>query len=136
MAIAYTISGDERLIRATATGIIRADDLHELIRSLLADPDLVPGLRALYDSRLAEPDITVMQLAEVASEAKTLLDRGLGRIALLAGSTATYRVEKTFTILARALGIEVDAFRELAAAEAWLAEYPEGDAPRSRFLPR
>ena len=122
MAITYTISRAERLIKAFATGIIRADDLHGLINSLLADPGLLPGLRGLYDARYAEPDITVMQIAEVASEARQLLDRGFGRLAIVADSQTTYRVAKTFSILARAVGIDVDVFKELDAAEAWLDE--------------
>ena len=120
MGITYTISREQRLIRALATGIIRAEDLHGLINSLLADANLTPGIRGLYDSRLAEPDVTVLQLAEIAVEVKKLLDRGLGRIALVAQSQTTYRVEKTFSILARAVGVDVDVFWELEAAEAWL----------------
>jgi hypothetical protein len=122
MPVTYKISREDRLIRAFATGIIRADDLHGLIKAVLADPELVPGLRGLYDSRYAEPDITVMQLAEVANEARQLLARGLGRIALVAHSQTTYRVAKTFSILARAIGIDVDVFTETELAEAWLAE--------------
>jgi hypothetical protein len=122
MAITYTISREDHLIKAFATGIIRADDLHGLIKSLLADPDLVPGLRGLYDARYAEPDITIMQLAEVAVEVKPLLQRGLGRIALVAQSQTTYRVAKTFSIIARAIGIDVDVFRDLVRAQAWLDE--------------
>jgi hypothetical protein len=120
MGITYTISREQRLIRALATGIIRAEDLHGLIDSLLGDANLTPGIRGLYDSRLAEPDVTVLQLAEIAVEVKKLLDRGLGRIALVAQSQTTYRVEKTFSILARAVGVDVDVFWELEAAEAWL----------------
>jgi hypothetical protein len=120
MGIKYTISREQRLIRALATGIIRAEDLHGLINSLLGDANLTPGIRGLYDSRLAEPDVTVLQLAEIAGEVKKLLDRGLGRIALVAQSQTTYRVEKTFAILARAVGVDVDVFWELEAAEAWL----------------
>jgi hypothetical protein len=126
MPVTYRISREERLIRAFATGIIRADDLHGLIKAVLADPSMVPGLRGLYDSRYAEPDITVMQLAEVANEARQLLSRGLGRIALVAHSQTTYRVAKTFSILARAIGIDVDVFTATEEAEAWLAE---GRAP-------
>jgi hypothetical protein len=122
MAITYTISREERLVTAFATGIIRADDLHGLINSLLADPGLLPGLRGLYDARYAEPDITVMEIAEVASETKRLLDRGFGRLAIVAQSQTAYRVAKTFSILARAVGIDVDVFKELDAAEAWLDE--------------
>ena len=120
MGITYTISREQRLIRALATGIIRAEDLHGLINSLLGDANLTPGIRGLYDSRLAEPDVTVLQLAEIAVEVKKLLDRGLGRVALVAQSQTTYRVEKTFSILARAVGVDVDVFWELEAAEAWL----------------
>ena len=122
MAITYTISREERRVSAFATGITRADDLHGLIKSLLADPGFVPGLRALYDARYAEPEITVLQLAEVAGEVKKLLDRGLGRIALVAQSETTYRVAKTFSIIARAIGIDVDVFKELAPAQSWLDE--------------
>jgi hypothetical protein len=135
MPVTYKISREDRLIRAFATGIIRADDLHGLIKAVLADPELVPGLRGLYDSRYAEPDITVMQLAEVANEARQLLARGLGRIALVAHSQTTYRVAKTFSILARAIGIDVDVFTETELAEAWLAEDQPPEDGDERALP-
>jgi hypothetical protein len=122
MPISYTISRKDRLIRAVATGITSAPDLHKLIDSLLADPELRPGLRGLYDAREAEPDITILELAEVAGKVRELLKRGLGRIALVAQSPATYRVSKTFTVLAQAIGIDVDVFTELSDAEAWVVE--------------
>lgn len=136
MPITYSISAEARRINALATGTIRADDLHGLIRSLLADPALVPGLRALYDASKAEPDITVLQLAEVAGEVRELLKRGLGRIAIVAKSQATYRVAKTFTVLAQAIGIDVDVFRQLPEAEAWLAEDNGVSGTDEMLLPR
>lgn len=136
MPITYTISAEERLVRAFATGVIRADDLQSLIRSLLADPGLVPGFRGLYDASEAEPDITVLQLAEVAGEVRELLKRGLGRIAIVAQSRATYRVAKTFTVLAQAMGIDVDVFEELSAAEAWLARNDGPWTTDEMMLPR
>lgn len=136
MPITYSISAEERRINAIATGIIRADNLHGLIRSLLADPAFVPGLRALYDASDAEPDITVLQLAEVAGYVRQLLSRGLGRIAIVASSPATYRVAKTFTVLAQAIGIDVDVFRELPEAEAWLAENNDSSETDEMLLPR
>jgi hypothetical protein len=136
MPITYTIDREQRRINAFATGVISADDLHGLIRSLLADPGLVPGLRGLYNSSNAEPDITVLQLAEVAGEVRQLLNRGLGRIAIVAGSQTTYRVAKTFTVLARAIGIDVDVFTELDAAEAWLKEEEDISRTDEMMLPR
>jgi hypothetical protein len=136
MPITYTIAGEQHRVTAFATGITRYDDLHGLIQSLLADPGLVPGMRALYDARYAEPDITIMQLAEIAGEARQLLNRGLERIAIVAESQTTYRVAKTFTVLARAIGIDVDVFRELAEAEAWLAEDSDISRSGEMLLPR
>src|ERR1700694_5624231 len=136
MPITYTIAAEQNRVTAFATGITRYDDLHGLIQSLLADPGLVPGMRALYDARYAEPDITIMQLAEIAGEARQLLNRGLGRIAVVAESQTTYREAKTFTVLARAIGIDVDVFRELAEAEAWLAEDRDISRSGEMLLPR
>jgi hypothetical protein len=136
MPITYTIAREQRRIKAFATGITRADDLHGLVRSLLADPAFVPGLRALYDARYAEPDITIMQLAEVAGDVRQLLNRGLGRIAIVAQTQTTFRVAKTFTVLARAIGIDVDVFMELPAAEAWLDEDNNFTDTDEMLLPR
>jgi len=122
MALTYTISRDDLLIKVFASGIIRADDLHGLIESLLVDPGLLPGLRGIFDARYAEPDITVMQIADVAGEVRQLQNRGLERFAIVAQSQATYRVAKTFSIIARAIGIDVDVFKEIAAAQAWVDE--------------
>jgi hypothetical protein len=136
MPITYTIVREQRRINAFATGTIRAGDLHGLVRSLLADPDLVPGLRGLYDASGAEPDITVLQLAEVAGEVRELLKRGLGRIAIVAQSRVNYRVAKTFTVLAQAIGIDVDVFEELPEAEAWLDENGGPWTTDEMLLPR
>jgi hypothetical protein len=120
MAITYTISRDERLAKAHASGIIAAEEMNRFVDAVIADPELRPGLRGLVDAREAEPDVTVLQLAEVAKKVFKVIDRGLGRIAIVVASRASYRVSKTFTVLARALGIEVDVFTDIAAAEAWL----------------
>src|SRR2546430_16871738 len=136
MSITYAVSSDERLIKAYAKGIIRASDLHPFLDTLLADPGLVPGLRGLYDARFAEPDITILQLAEVAAKVRQLINRGLGRIAIVAQSQATYRVSKTFTVLARALGIDVDVFWELEEAKAFLEESNGDSHTDERPLPR
>ncbi|HJQ11068.1 MAG TPA: hypothetical protein VJ840_08555 [Gemmatimonadaceae bacterium] len=128
MPISYTISREDRLIKATAFGIIRAPDLHGLLDSVLAEAELGPGLRGLYDARHAEPDLTVLELADVANKARHLINRGLGRIAIVAESQNTYRVSTIFCVLARALGIDVDVFRDLSAAESWLNE-SDPDSP-------
>jgi hypothetical protein len=124
MSITYAIYPDQRLVRAYASGIITAEDLQSFLDVLLADPAFEAGLRGLYDARFAEPDISILQLAEVAAKVTRLIARGLGRIAIVAQSVNTVRVSKTFAVLARALGIDVDVFEELSEAEEWLNESP------------
>lgn len=120
MDITYTISPSERLARAHASGIIGVGQINRFLDAALADRELKPGLRGLLDAREAEPDITVLQLAEVAGRVQKLIDRGLGRIAIVVESRASYRVAKTFSVLARALGVDVEVFTDIGAAEAWL----------------
>jgi len=133
MPITYTISREDRLIKSYATGVVGVADLHPFLDALAADPDLVPGVRWLHDAREAEPDITILQLAELANRVLRLTKLGLGRIAVVAQSRATYRMAKTFSVLARALGIEVEVFTDLPAAEAWLDDdvgpYDTGETP-------
>jgi hypothetical protein len=116
MAITYAIAPDQRRIRVYASGIIRAEDLHKFLDELLGDPGLVTGLRGLYDARFAEPDITILQLAEVAGKVARVVARGVERIAIVAQSANTIRVSKTFATLARAVGIDVEVFTDLDEA--------------------
>lgn len=122
MPVTYTISREENLIRATATGVIRAPDLRGLVEALLLDPNVVPGIRGLYDSRYGVPDLAVIELAEIARKVRQLIERGLGRVAIVAIAQLTYTVAKTFAVLAKPLGVEVEIFQSLPQAMAWLRE--------------
>jgi hypothetical protein len=127
MSITYSIAPEQRLIKAYASGIIRVEDLHSLLDAILADPALRGGLRGLYDGRFAEPDVTILQLSEIASKVARVVARGVERIAIEGESPNTIRVSKTFAVLARAIGIDVEVFEMLVEAEVWL------DAPTDRF---
>lgn len=135
MPVIYTIAREENLIRATATGVIRAPDLRGLVETLLADPNVVLGIRALYDSRYGVPDLAVIELAEIATKVRQLLDRGLGRIAIVAIAQLTYTVAKTFVVLAKPLGVEVEVFQSLPQAMTWLREGDLRPGPEGSALP-
>ncbi|HET7615017.1 MAG TPA: STAS/SEC14 domain-containing protein [Gemmatimonadaceae bacterium] len=125
MSITYSISAEQRLIKAYASGIIGVEDLHRLLDAILVDPALRGGLRGLYDARFAEPDITILQLSEIASKVARVVARGVERIAIVGESPNTIRVSKTFAVLARAIGINVEVFDTLDEAEAWLDTPPD-----------
>jgi len=135
MAITYKIFPNERLIRVSATGIVRARDMDDFVDALQADPALEPRLRVLYDARYSEPDIPILQLAEVAGRLQRLMDRGVLRIAMVAESKITLRMAKTFAVLARALGTDIEVFTELHAAEAWLHDARAGSDTAEAPLP-
>lgn len=120
MAISYKIFRNERLIRVSATGIVHAKDMDDFVDALLADPALEPRLRLLYDARYSEPDIPILRLAEVAGRVQKLGDRGVLRIAMVAESKIATRMAKTFAVLARALGTDIEVFTVIHTAEAWL----------------
>jgi hypothetical protein len=122
MAISYKIFPNERLIRVSATGIVRSKDMDGFVDALLADPALEPRLRILYDARYSEPDVPILQLAEVAGRVQRLMDRGVLRIAMVAESKIAARMAKTFAVLARSLGTDIEVFTELHTAEAWLQD--------------
>jgi len=122
MAITYKIFPNERLIRVSATGIVRAKDMDGFVDALLADPALEPRLRILYDARYSEPDIPILQLAEVAGRVQRLMDRGVLRVAMVAESKIATRMAKTFAVLTRSLGTDIEVFTELHTAEAWLQD--------------
>jgi hypothetical protein len=122
MAITYKIFPNERLIRVSATGIVRSNDMDGFVDALLADPALEPRLRVLYDARYSEPDIPILQLAEVAGRVQRLMDRGVLRVAMVAESKIATRMAKTFAVLARSLGTDIEVFTELHTAEAWLQD--------------
>jgi len=135
MPVVYTISREENLIRATATGVIRAQDLRGLVEALLIDPNVQPGIRALYDSRYGVPDLAVIELAEIATKVRLLLDRGMGRIAIVALAQLTYTVAKTFAVLAKPLGVEADVFQSLSQAKSWLRDGELAAHSGERALP-
>jgi SpoIIAA-like len=135
MAITYKIFRNERLVRVSATGIVRAKDMDDFVDALHADPGLEPRLRVLYDARYSEPDIPILQLAEVAGRMQRLMDRGVIRIAMVAESKTTLRMAKTFAVLARSLGNDIEVFRELHTAESWLHDANAGSDTEETPLP-
>ncbi|HMI49779.1 MAG TPA: STAS/SEC14 domain-containing protein [Gemmatimonadaceae bacterium] len=135
MAITYKIFPNERLIRVSATGIVRAKDMDDFVDALHADPALEPRLRVLYDARYSEPDIAILQLAEVAGRMQRLMDRGVIRIAMVAESKTTTRMAKTFAVLARSLGTDIEVFTQLHTAESWLQDANAGSDTEETPLP-
>jgi len=99
MAITYKIFRNERLIESRRPA---SSEPGTWMRSLTHCTRIRVGasLTPLYDTRYSEPDIPILQLAEVAGRVQRLLDRGVIRIAMVAESKTSLRMAKTFAVLA------------------------------------
>jgi hypothetical protein len=63
------------------------------------------------------------------------MDRGVIRIAMVAESKTTLRMAKTFAVLARSLGTDIEVFTELHTAESWLQDAIAGSDTEETPLP-
>jgi hypothetical protein len=115
--------GPEEVL-VTASGAATVEGLRELIEALTADERLTDVVRYLLDySRL---DFTEMSLAGVHARAENIRSTPAtqpARIAIVAGSTVDYGLQRQFTSLAGDdTPLVMRPFTSIEAARAWLAE--------------
>jgi hypothetical protein len=80
-------------------------------------------LPELFDARYARIDLTARQVRQlvyrVAQMARTT---PFGQTAIVTTDNTTYGLARMFSMLADSIGISVEVFRDVDAAERWLAE--------------
>jgi hypothetical protein len=103
-----------------ASGRVTYEEVERVITDLMADPRLCVGHRIFVDCRDVQSTLSTPELRAVAGEIAPLIDRGLGQIAILAGSTFLYGIARMFSVFAEAVGVEVLAFRSIDEANEWL----------------
>jgi hypothetical protein len=117
----FAFEGD--LLRLVGVGRVPSALVEQAFREALAQPRLPAKLRVLWDLRqvpnldLTEEDLRTLRC--VAAEAEL---PALGaRVAWLAATPVVFGIGCMFRGKASALPLEVEVFRELDAALAWLA---------------
>ena len=120
MAFSYVI--DQKLGRTTVTGEgdSNYDEVADVVRRLVSDPDYDPTSPMLVDCRT----LTYLATYEEALRYRDLLaglkDKFRGPIAVVVTGTARYGVTRIVSTLLDLAGVNLFAFQTLDAAERWL----------------
>jgi hypothetical protein len=115
----FRIDPSRRLVVSRAWGAVTAAELRAHYRQLVVDPAFDPTYRQLTDVReVTDFELPSSLLADVA--AHPVFAPGTRRAFVVSGPVA-YGLARMFGAYAEGARQEVQVFRDLAAAEAWLA---------------
>lgn len=119
MPVTFTIDVQRRLLIARASGMLVDDDLREGRRELLDDPDFDRDFNELFDAR--EVVEVAFSAEAMARMAQTSVLARESRRAFLATTAYQYRMACLFVTLAQPYQPNVQVFRDMDEALAWLA---------------
>jgi len=109
-------------VRVLGSGRSHYEETEEAIRGLATDPRHLPGYGVLVDTRGLDYVPSLEEARRYAELFKELKSAFAGGIAVVVEGTARYGVAQMIATLLELRGVKMAAFREIAAAEAWLAE--------------
>lgn len=122
MSITITIDQEARLITQQVTGRVTFAQIIQAIDQLFADPDFDNTMDVIVDVMPgATSGLTSVELSGVVQALKRQgARRGTGRTAMVATTEADYGIVRVFTHVLQGGTREMQVFRDLAAARAWL----------------
>jgi hypothetical protein len=122
MPITFSVEASKKTVLTTVTGPLLDGDLVGYLADLLNHPAYSPGFSALVvcrDVALGSfSAAAVRRFAQFTREAEQQLEDS--RVAIVAHQTAVYGIARMYQLL-RDPRYELQVFRELSEAEAWLA---------------
>ena len=123
MPYEYRIDRDAHRIHVRAWGQSTFEEGCEAAEHLVADPDFIPALPILCDARGLEYLATYKEALAYRDMFERLRASFRGPIAIVVEGTARYGVSRMVASLAQLAGVQVEAFRSVEDAEAWLAAH-------------
>ena len=128
MPYTIDIQPERRRVVVTGTGKPDIGETMATMRRLAADPAYEPMFGILADMRELEYVASFEDLIVMRDGFDELKASYTGPIAVLVSDLLRYGIARTISGLTGLIGIRIEAFREPAAADAWLAG--EADGPR------
>jgi stage II sporulation SpoAA-like protein len=119
MPVIFTIDPERLLVIARASGVLVDDDLRESRRILLDHPDFDREFNELFDAR--EVEEVAFSGEAMARMAQTSVLARESRRAFVASTPYQYRMACLFVTLAQPYQPNVQVFRDVDEAMAWLA---------------
>ncbi len=120
MPLSYVVSEAEQLVRVVASGSVTSDDLPRMTSSLIADRNILPGMRFLVEAANVDPDLTFTDLRNAANALRNLNDKGVADMAIVTDTAHLYALAQVFAVFAPASTVAVKVFRNGDEAMAWL----------------
>ncbi len=112
-------------LRRTGEGVLTGGEIIEALRAL---PEQVPDLERITHALVDLTGITRIEVTNAELDTIASLDRGHGqrfgirRVAIVATSDLAFGLARMYEAAMAGAGWEMRVTRDLAAAEAWLAE--------------
>jgi hypothetical protein len=109
-------------VRVLGSGPSHYEETEKAIRGLAADPRHLSGYGMIVDTRGLDYVPSLEEAKRYAELFRELKVSFAGGIAVVVEGTARYGVAQMIATLLELRGVKMAAFRDVAAAEAWLAE--------------
>ena len=134
MPITYWVDVENRVIMATALGILADADLPLYLGAVTTDADVEPGFNELFDLReVTKVEITVSGIEDVADRVQGIAQYiKETKTAIVASNRNTAAVSSFYKILRTNLPSTIRLFRDMVAARAWLGLPEDRSAPRKQ----
>ena len=122
MPIKYEIIEEQKLILATGSGIVTADDVISHLDSLAAENKYIAPMKKLVDYRTIESIIISRDEAEVIAQRKKELTNGFSgeKCAFISPRDLTFGTARVHQALVDSADINTAVFRNIEEALEWL----------------
>ena len=122
MPITYKINAQKKRVTVELTGTNTLEEIFTTIKNALQDPDFRPGFNVLSDHRQVDRVITSSELESTVN----LLIEYAGQLsktkwAIVTLKPASYGMMRMLEVHAERVPMKVKVFKEMDAAEHWLA---------------
>ena len=118
MPASYRIDRARRLVLSSATGVLTHDDLRAHMRNLAGDSNFDPSFRQIFDFRaVTNLEVTGAALRELAQSNPW---KKRTRRAFVCDRDVLFGMARMFQLLTNGAPAEIQVFREMSEALAWL----------------
>ncbi len=122
MPISYRIDPERNLVLVEGSGVITDDDLFKFLSKRMNDPLFRPNMKELTDLRDVERDELTMDSFQrfFEQQKKYTADLKDHRVAIVTDSDLHFGFTRIFMSMMGEYSVNMQVFRDMDAAEAWL----------------
>ena len=121
MSFVFEIDPQQGLICKRGRGEVDAEGFCAQLVAETTHPDFRPGLRKIVDYDLLRPSFSASGIRKIADQVRDLEDRvGTAQWAIVSDDDVVYGLTRMFMAVSEGSRIEVNVFRDMERARAWL----------------